>query len=416
MIENVAQKQWLQQVTDSVEKEMSDIRKLFVEHVDEIKKQVAQVAENQQKAPTAVPVPPPPPPPPAPATESTTDESTTTPSNHEEKNTTISTQQLQSQLKEIETLRRDMAVLRQLQREMRESTDGVVQELKDKAEELRKQDEESKDKQTARAAARLFIEEGKEKVLADSDKITGRLEDLQDTVDQLKLDVTQRKCRPSEAQMAHCKKERDMVSKEIEEFGEYLVSVKPRWKKTWEMELQTIVKEQQMLKEQEGLLLDMRDDLAALVEVYDQLEKICAYQKKAKPVMREFHVAPAEEGFEGMTSVLKQVQTIDVDHDRRLKALNQAEKMRQRELDNRIDEFEQELSTFVDSKKLKKTGGAEEIERQRKQKDEEMLRRMYMEQRENKQQQQVNDDNENSQQEPEEDQQSKEDEEQKNEE
>lgn len=414
MIEDVAQKQWLQQVTDSVEKEMGEIRKLFIEHVDEIKKQVAQVADNQQ---AAVPPPPPPPPPPAPAqapepeSSSTTadvPEPTTTTSSSNEENTTISTQQLQSQLKEIETLRRDMAVLRQLQREMRESTDGVVQELKDKAEELRKQDEESKDKQTARAAARLFIEEGKEKVLADSDKITARLEDLQDTVDQLKLDVTQRKCRPSDAQMAHCNKERDMVSKEIEEFGEYLVSVKPRWKKTWEMELQTIVKEQQMLKEQEGLLLDMRDDLAALVEVYDQLEKICAYQKKAKPVMREFHVAPAEEGFEGMSSVLKQVQTIDVDHDRRLKALNQAEKMRQRELDNRIDEFEQELSTFVDSKKLKKTGGAEEIERQRKQKDQEMLRRMYMEQRENKQPQpnDDDDDNENSQQqEPEEDQQ-----------
>ena len=383
----------MDKVTESVEKEMGEIRQLFIEHVDEIKQQVAETQKSvqQQQLQSAVPPPPPPPPPPAPAVTSDTEspsEVRETPasqpspsslsSDQQDETSQIPTAQLESQLREIETLRRDMAVLRQIQREMRQGTDEIVKEMKEKSQQIRENEEQDKEKQNSRSAARLFIEEGKEKLLSNSDKITGRLEDLQDTVDQLKLDVTQRKCRPSEAQMTHCQKEREQVAKEIEEFGAYIVSVKPRWKKTWEQELQTIVKEQQMLKEQEGLLLDMRDDLTALVEVYEQLEKIYAYQAKAKPMVREFHVAPAEEGFEGMNSVLKQVATIDVDHDRRLRAMEQAEKMRQRELDNRIDEFEQELSDFVGAKKLKKTGGAEEIERLRKQKDADMLKQMYM--------------------------------------
>ncbi|KAG0171808.1 Bud site selection protein 6 [Apophysomyces sp. BC1015] len=289
----------------------------------------------------------------------------------------LSADELRSQLNEVETLRRDIIVLRQLQREMREDTDSMIGELKEKAQALRVQEEENANKQVSRSTARLFIEEGKEKLLTSSDKITGRLEDLQDTIDQLKLDVTQRKCRPSDAQMTHCSDETKSLAREIEEFGAYIKNVKPTWKKTWEQELQTIVKEQQSLKEQEGLLLDMKDDLDALLEVFDQLDKICAYQAKSKPVVREFRVAPAEEGFEGMSSVLKQVATIDVDHERRLRALEQSEKMRQREIANRVDDFEKELGDFVDSKKLKKTGGALEIDRLRQQKDQDMLKALY---------------------------------------
>lgn len=385
-----AQKKWMQEISATVEKEVGEIRRLLTEQVEDIKKQLQEVQTTT--VPVSAPVPPPPPPaPPAAPVQETSDVAAreTVVGDKTSKASSfgnLSVGQIQGHLREIEKLRRDMAVVRQLQKEMREGTDSVVSELKEKAQQLRLQEKEDAGKQVSQSAARQFIEEGKEKLLSSSDKITARLEDLQDTVDQLKLDVTQRKCRPSEAQMAHCRKEKKVVAEEIKEFGDYIVKVKPKWKKTWEQELQTIVKEQQMLKEQEGLLLDMQDDLTALVEVFEQIEKICAYQAKAKPVVREFHVAPAEEGFEGMTSVLKQVATIDVDHERRLRALDQAEKMRQRELDNRIDEFERELTSFVDAKKLKKTGGAEEADRLRRQKDEDILRQIYLQQKEKEKQ------------------------------
>ncbi|OAD77288.1 hypothetical protein PHYBLDRAFT_96992, partial [Phycomyces blakesleeanus NRRL 1555(-)] len=294
----------------------------------------------------------------------------------------MSREAVEQHLAEVESLRRDLAVLRQLQGEMKETTADVLGGLKAKAVSLREQAKEPTTANVSAAAvansnARLFIEEGKEQLLTSSDKITTRLEDLQDTIDQLKLDVTLRKSSPSEAQMTHCSNETKALAQEIDQFGAYIARVKPTWKKTWEQELQTIVKEQQSVKEQEGLLLDMKDDLAALLEVFEQLEKICVYRAKARPVLREFRVAPAEEGFEGMASVFKQVTTIDVDHERRLKALEQAEKMRQREILNKVDDFEKELGSFVEAKKLKKTGGAQEIERIRQQKDKDLLKAMY---------------------------------------
>ncbi|KAI9279083.1 actin interacting protein 3-domain-containing protein [Sporodiniella umbellata] len=283
-------------------------------------------------------------------------------------------EQLKKHLDEIQSLKRDIVVLRQLERESREETNTMIQELKDKAASMIQSNQK---KEINTSVARSSLEEGKKTLLEKSEKITTRLEELQDTIDQLKLDVTQRKCRPSNIQMTHCAKERKELSESIEEFGIFITQVKPTWKKTWEHELQTIVKEQQALKDQEYLLTDIKDDLDALSEVFEQLEKIYAYQANSKSTVREFRVAPAEEGFEGMSSVLKQVATIDVDHDRRLKAMEQSEKMRQREMANKTDDFEKELSTFVDTKKLKKTGGALEIDRLRKQKDEDMLKQIY---------------------------------------
>lgn len=403
-----SQKEWLTEVTAAFNKELSETRRMFTEQMDEIKKQIVESnARNQeadeekerhliQQVTTHIlsqhqPLKPP--------TATAEEEEQTEEIKEEEEKPTpdqeapaapavenagpiISKEQFEAQRTEIETLRRDVAVLRQLERELREGTASVISEIKEKAEKVKEEAIKKADAELNQTStARSHLEEGKKNLLEKSDKVTSRLEDLQDTIDQLKLDVTQRKCRPSEAQMTHCANERKALAQEIEEFGKYIAQVKPRWKKTWELELQTIVKEQQTLKDQEYLLSDMKDDLDALLEVFEQLEKIYAYQANARPQPREFRVAPAEEGFEGMSSVFKQVSTIDVDHTRRLRALEQAEKMRQRELANRIDDFEKELVGFVDSKKLKKTGGAMEIDRLRKQKDEEMMKAMFAEKR-----------------------------------
>ncbi|KAI8645832.1 actin interacting protein 3-domain-containing protein [Parasitella parasitica] len=405
------QKEWLNQVTAAFNKELGETRRMFTEQMDDIKKQILESNANTQLADqekernliqqvaahllsqqqelnshqeesgdknvedekeikpnpsTALP-------------ETTT---TTTLAVVNSVRPAISKEQFDAQLLEIETLRRDVAVLRQLERELRDGTAAVVAEIKEKAEAVKEEALKKADAELSQTStARSTLEEGKTMLLEKSDKVTSRLEELQDTIDQLKLDVTQRKCRPSEAQMTHCANERKALSQEIEEFGKYIAQVKPRWKKTWELELQTIVKEQQTLKDQEYLLSDMKDDLDALLEVFEQLEKIYAYQANARPQPREFRVAPAEEGFEGMSSVFKQVSSIDVDHTRRLRALEQAEKLRQRELATRIDDFEKELVGFVETKKLKKTGGTMEIDRLRKQKDEEMMKAMFAEKR-----------------------------------
>jgi hypothetical protein len=377
-------------VANTFNKELEETRRMFVEQMDELKKQITESSNKSEEnikqvllsQPKSVftsalsPVA-------AAATVVAGEEEVATPPTTNEDTAInaaamIPKEQYDKQLIEIKTLRRDMAVLRQLEREMREGTASVIQEMKEKAEAVKEEAKKHKSAELSKTSvARSHLEEGKSNLLEKSDKVTTRLEELQDTIDQLKLDVTQRKCRPSEIQMTHCANERKALSQEIEDFGKFIADVKPRWKKTWEQELQTIVKEQQTLKDQEYLLSDMKDDLDALLEVFEQLEKIYAYQVSARPQPRQFIVVPAEEGFEGMSSVFKQVATIDVDHTRRLRALEQADKMRQRELANRIDDFEKELVGFIGEKKLKKTGGALEIDRLRKQKDEDMLKEMY---------------------------------------
>jgi hypothetical protein len=271
-------------------------------------------------------------------------------------------------------LKRDLAVVRQMHNEFQKDSREMMEKLKNTI----------KEREAAQPAAtaienqtRRSVDQVKEKLQTSSSAITTRLEELQDVIDDLKHDVTQRRCRPSKAQLAHCSDEAIALDSEIKELSKLISTAKPVWKKTWEDELQTILKEQQFIKDQESLVVDLEEDHSTLMEVFQQLQKINEIQATSAPTKREFNVGPTPEGFEGMSSVLKEVAMIDVDSSRRLRALNQAEKMRQRELDNRIDEFEHELTSFVDSKKLKKTGGAEEAERERQRKDKLMLQRLY---------------------------------------
>ncbi|KAI9495781.1 actin interacting protein 3 [Zychaea mexicana] len=227
---------------------------------------------------------------------------------------------------------------------------------------------------------RSYVLETKQRAETMANSITGRMQDLQDMIDQLKLDVTQRRCRPSQAQLDHCQTEGRALEDEIERLSELTRSVKPTWKATWEAELQMVVKEQQFLKDQEALLLDLRDDHADLLHVLQQLLKISEIQARGNG-KKKFVPPPSAlfcgGGVEAMSNVLKQLSTIEVDHGRRVKALQQAEKMRARELANRIDDFERELSSFVESRKLKKTGGADHVDRQRQKKDQQVLRDLY---------------------------------------
>ncbi|KAI9244314.1 actin interacting protein 3-domain-containing protein [Sporodiniella umbellata] len=356
------QKNLVSQLSGSFQKKMEDMAQVFTDKIEQIKQQF-EVSHEVLIQRIDV------------CGKNSFGEDTTTKQPDNQTSNSISTEQLNKQLLEIETLKHEIAVLRQTEHETKNEMNQLVLEMKTKAEHFSKSKPE---KESKIVAARIGLEKERHSLLDQSEKTTNRLEDLQDTIDQLNLDLTERKSRPSEAQMNYCAKERETLLEEINCFKSFIAQVKPRWKRTWEYELQVIVKEQQDLKENEFLLDDIKDDFEALSEVLEQIEKIRAYQINNKPTIREFRTAPAEEGFEGMSSVLQQVSTIDVDHERRLRAMEHAEKMRQREIANRVDEFEKELISFVDNKKLKRTGGALEIDRLRKLKDEEMIRQNYV--------------------------------------
>ncbi|KAG2180944.1 hypothetical protein INT43_008524 [Umbelopsis isabellina] len=273
----------------------------------------------------------------------------------------------------LSQLKRDLAVVRQMHKEFQVESQNMMEKIKQAV----KEREATQPGGAITLQSRRSADELKDKLQTSSSAITSRLEDLQDTVDELKLDITQRRCRPSPAQLTHCSNEADALDKEIKELSRTISTAKPMWKKTWEEELQTILKEQQFIKDQESLVVDLEEDHSTLMEVFQQLQKITEIQSSAAPTKRAFYAGPAPEGFEGMNSVMREVAMVDVDSQRRLRALNQAEKMRQRDLDNRIDEFAHELTTFVDTGKLKKTGGIEEAERERQKKDKMLLKRLH---------------------------------------
>jgi len=61
------------------------------------------------------------------------------------------------------------------------------------------------------------------------------------------------------------------VGEKIDKLAEYLNSAKPRWKKMWEKELQDIVAEQKLVKEQDAVLQDYDDLQHKLESVFEQL-------------------------------------------------------------------------------------------------------------------------------------------------
>ncbi|KAF9325253.1 Bud site selection protein 6 [Podila minutissima] len=284
---------------------------------------------------------------------------------------------LKPKFEEVQSLRRDLSVVRQLYTELQTETKTMLGSLAGYTSQIRKQALE------APVSSRLFIESGKVKLDKKSEDLTNKIEDLQDVVEDMKLNVTQRRGRPSDTSMVFVDKQCEEIGQEIAELSDYIQTLRPSWKKTWEVELQTIVKEQMFLKEQEALLEDLKEDRGSLLQTLGNLRKLLELQLKSNAsglgVSREFHFqpAPVDEGFEGLKTVMEEVKLIAPDSDKRLRAMAQMEKLRHIELSNRIDEFEEELTNFVGESKLRKTGGAQEVERQRQQRDLENLKAMF---------------------------------------
>nr|CAG8510511.1 15082_t:CDS:2 [Entrophospora candida] len=261
--------------------------------------------------------------------------------------------EIKDQYSEAQELRRDLGVMRQVYAEFQENSKKTLETLSIRTENFKKVALTKKG-----SSSRTFIEAGKAKVDSKTRALLASVDDLQNLIDNLKLDVIQRRSKPKDTTIQHVKNESMNVQKELSSLQEYLKSVTPMWRKSWEDELNLIVDEQKFLNHQEQLIEDLMNDINKLTEVFEQILKVAN-------VPRAFFVEPQEEGFEGLKAVLQEVKGIVPDQERRLKALEQVEKQRERDLANHIDEFEAELGSLVTENKLKKTGGAEEIEKLR---------------------------------------------------
>ncbi|KAJ6610236.1 actin interacting protein 3-domain-containing protein [Mycena sp. CBHHK59/15] len=285
---------------------------------------------------------------------------------------------LKTQFDEVQNLRRDLGIMRQLYTEFMKSTKESLGTLRGQTQSV---------KQLASSSvggARGYIDTGKKKLDTRSQNVLTEVEKLQDTVENVKDDVIKRHITPKMQYFRNIKKDIESVAAELASLKEHINTIKPMWKKTWEEELQNIVDEQGFLTHQEQFLEDLLEDHKALIEVYGHVEKIISIRGTAGSVgsrggrNRSFRPPPPpEEGHGGLSTVMLEIRGAAVDPEKRMKAIEASQKSRQKELASRSDEMQAELSDFVAQKKLKMTGGAEEAERVRQKRNEMTLKAMF---------------------------------------
>ncbi|KAF2634044.1 AIP3-domain-containing protein [Massarina eburnea CBS 473.64] len=289
-----------------------------------------------------------------------------------------------AQLNEVQSLRRDLAVVRQTYSSFVGDVEASMSTIRTKAAAVKTTAISTALPTLQGDSGRAYVNAGKKTVQDDSEKIVNRVDDLQDLVEDLRKDVVARGVRPLPRQLETTAKDLSMATSELKKLQEFLAKEKPLWTKIWEQELQTVCEERDLLTMQEELATDLQDDLEKTVETLELVEQATKQQnlqteKEQGPALRStsgrgllHSVADrALDPRQARDGVLGEVKALQPNHESRLEAIERAEKARQRDLENRREgEFKKELGSFVEEGKLKKTGGVEEAERLRKAKDE----------------------------------------------
>jgi hypothetical protein len=200
-------------------------------------------------------------------------------------------------------------------------------------------------------------------------------DDLSDQVDDLRIDITQKRIRPHPRAITAVRKQESNVQSELNSVEALLKQLKPVWKRKWEDELQQVIDGQEFLRHQETLITDLRKDLSDTETVITQIVQAAELFEASAP--REWLSGAVGSG--GRDAVLGEVKTLQPNSADRLEAIKRAEKQRARELElRRENEFQLELGEVVTEGKLKGQGeGALRIEREREEKERRIRRELW---------------------------------------
>lgn len=291
-------------------------------------------------------------------------------------------------LKEVQSLRRDLAVVRQTYTSFVSDMQASMATLKTKAASVKQTATHTPVPVMDNNTGRAYVNTGKKSLSDDSESIVNRVDDLQDLVEDLRKDVVTRGVRPLPRQLEDVSRDISVATSDLKKLQEFLRKEKPIWTKIWEKELQVVCDDRDLLTMQEELAADLEDDLDKAAQTFALVEQATKQQNLASPTgttqggsrssSRTLMPIPTADPAKAKDSVLGEVRALQPNHESRLEAIERAEKARQRELENRREgEFQKELGNFVEEGKLKKSGGVEEVERQRKQREERTRKEIY---------------------------------------
>lgn len=301
------------------------------------------------------------------------------------------------QISEIQSLRRDLAVIRQTYSNFQSEVQGSMAALRHKAANVKVTTAKLAIPDVEGDSGYAYVKHGRKNLNTDSDRLVTKVDDLQDLVEDLRKDVVHRGVRPLPRQLDAVSKDITMLTKELKRMDDYMKKEKPIWTKIWEKELEDVCQGRDELRLMEDLVVDLQDDLEKATETFALVEQATKEQMKdggvgggagasaapAAGAVRTFSRGlglsttsldpnAAKEG------VLGEVRALQPNHENRLEAIERAEKLRQKELESRKDNpLTKELTNFVEEGKLKKSGGFEEVERARMAKDERIRREVW---------------------------------------
>lgn len=290
-----------------------------------------------------------------------------------------------AQLNEVQSLRRDLAVVKQTYSSMVADIEASMSAIRTKAAAVKSTAVKVALPTLAGDSGRAYINDGKKTLQADSEKMVTRVDDIQDLIEDLRKDVVTRGVRPLPRQLEIAAKDLSRATGDLKKLQDLLGKEKPLWTKIWEQELQTVCEERDLLSMQEDLAADLQDDLEKAAETLELVEQATKQQNlqhedgkgqgtrsaSGRNLLHAVAFDKAVDPRQARDGVLGEVKALQPNHESRLEAIERAEKARLRELENRDGgEFKKELGEFVAENKLKKSGGVEEVERLRKAKDE----------------------------------------------
>ena len=358
-------------VKTSVEDQQAAIQRVW-ERQQESAKEIANIAA----APPAVAV-----------SQAPLAPSSTTPSRN------VSIKDKTGQLDEVQSLRRDLAVVRQTYTTFVDNIKANMATIRTKAASIGPAATKAAVPELDPNSGRAYVNGGKKTLSDDSEKIVNRVDDLQDTVEDLRKDVVTRGVRPIPRQLEDVSKDISTATADLRKLKEFLKREKPVWTKIWEKELQVVCDDRDLLTMQEELAADLEDDLEKAAATFALVEEATKQQNLANPratddtaktvrstsrTLRPFAEAQDADPQKAKDGVLGEVRALQPNHESRLEAIERAERARQRELESRRGgEFQKELGNFVEEGKLKKSGGVEEVERLRLVKEERARKENY---------------------------------------
>ncbi|GEM12161.1 actin-interacting protein 3 [Rhodotorula toruloides] len=279
---------------------------------------------------------------------------------------------LKTQHAEVQNLRREIGVLRQVYAEF-------TSQVKETFASVRVQTSHVQHlAQSKLSTDRAFVEAGTARLDAESTDLVVKVDELQDTIEQLRADTVRGvKIRPQQLSETASALRKALETRQ--KLVEWLRNVKPTWSQMWSVELSKILGEQKAVETQETLLTELDEDLEDASKVLKNIQAVAKQLKTPSggPRRELRDLGGAENAQEGLSTVLMEVKALQPDPSRRLEAIARAEKQRELDMASRTDEFARELGDFVGEGKLKKSGGVEETERMRQARSEATLKAMF---------------------------------------